>query len=77
MISEKTMLYTRRSDGELLEEPVAIFEGEVNPLNFATESTEVKYIMSLWSLADALADALNQTRIYIKFKQRTIVLERT
>ena len=74
-IDEKTMMYERRKDGEALEEPVVIFEGEVNPLRITADLGEEQYLMALWQLAELLADALNQTRVYIKFKQRTLVLE--
>jgi len=41
------MLYTRRTDGELIEEPVAVFEGEVNPLRVPEGTTEERMILTL------------------------------
>ena len=75
MLSEKTMLYTRREDGKLLEEPVAVFEGEVNPLRVPEGITEERMILSLWGLAEMFVFELNQTRIYVKFDDHMIVLE--
>jgi hypothetical protein len=75
MFSPKTMVYARRSDGKLLREPVVVFEGEANPMRIASDVTELQYIKAFWVLAEHLAEALNQTRIYIRFNQRTIVLE--
>lgn len=75
MLSEKTMLYSRRTDGELLEEPVAVFEGEVNPLRVPEGTTEERMILSLWGLAEMFVFELNQTRVYLKFDEHMIVLE--
>ena len=75
MVSEKTMLYTRRDDGELLEEPVAVFEGEVNPLRVLEGTTEERLILALWGLAEMFVFELKQTRVYVKFDDHMIVLE--
>jgi hypothetical protein len=75
MVSEKTMLYTRRPDGELLEEPIAVFEGEVNPLRVPEGTTEERLILTLWDLAEMFAFELHQTRIYVKFDDHMTVLE--
>lgn len=75
MTSEKKMHYLRRGDLMFVEDPVVVFEGEVNPLNTKARFTDEQYIKALWELAERLASILNQTRIYIKFKEHTIVLE--
>lgn len=75
MVSEKTMLYTRRDDGELIEEPVAVFEGEVNPLRVPEGTDEKRMILALWGLADMFVFELNQTRVYVKFDYHILVLE--
>jgi hypothetical protein len=60
MISEKKVLYLRRSDYTLMEEPVAIFEGEINPLRSEVKVTEEEYIMALWRLAERLEQKAQQ-----------------
>jgi hypothetical protein len=75
MVSEKTMLYTRRNNGELLEEPVVVFEGEVNPLRVSEETKEERLILALWALAEMFVFEFNQKRVYLKLDDHMIVLE--
>ena len=74
-VSEKTMLYTRRNDGELIKEPVAVFEGEVNPLRVPEGTAEEQMTIALWGLAEMFVFELNQIRVYVKFDDHMLVLE--
>jgi hypothetical protein len=69
------MLYTRRNDGELIKEPVAVFEGEVNPLRVPEGTAEEQMTIALWGLAEMFVFELNQIRVYVKFDDHMLVLE--
>lgn len=75
MVSERTMLYLRRNDGALFKEPVAIFEGEVNPLRVPEGISEERLIFTFWGLAQLFVVKFKQERVYLKFDEHTIVLE--
>jgi hypothetical protein len=74
-LREEMMLYTRRDDGALLEEPVAVFEGEINPLRVPEGTPKTQLALALWGLAEMFVFELNQKRVYVKFDDRTLVLE--
>lgn len=73
-ITAGTMLYVLRSIEEQVAEPIVSYEGEVSPeYNASRDDDDI--IVALTNLAERLADELNQTRIYLRYREKILILE--
>jgi hypothetical protein len=66
------MLYAHH--GKAVTEETAVYEGEVSPL-YNSKVSDKKVTATLIELADVLAKKLKQTRIYLTYRDKIIILE--
>ena len=69
-----TMLYAHH--GKAIDEPLAVYEGEVSPL-YNSKLSEAKITAALIELATLLSEKLKQTRIYLTYRDKILILEDT
>lgn len=71
-------VYSYQRDGEVIHksEPTILFAGDTHPSRHA-ESDDEKIENVLLDLAHHLASRLNQTRVYVSWCDKTLVLEQT
>jgi hypothetical protein len=58
-----------------LAEPVAVYEGDVNP-EYSPQATDEEVISALQNLADILANRLDQRAIYLRYNCIAHILKR-